>query len=152
RNVTHLPRLVIVAPNWLGDAVMALPAIADVRRAWPDARIGVAARPSIAPLFTIVSGVDAVITLGTRAGRGTTTPALSGEEWDGALLLPNSFHAAFSAWRTGIRDRWGYRADGRSPFLTRAVRRPSHVHQTVFYQYLVRQLGFSNGPAQPKLE
>jgi len=44
-----MKRLVILSPNWLGDAVMALPAIADVRRAAPDASITVAARPAIAP-------------------------------------------------------------------------------------------------------
>ena len=46
-----MKRLVILSPNWLGDAVMALPAIADVRRAAPDASITIAARPAIAPLF-----------------------------------------------------------------------------------------------------
>jgi len=51
-------RLVVLAPNWLGDAVMALPAIADVRRRSPHAEMTVAARPSIAPLLTMVSDVD----------------------------------------------------------------------------------------------
>src|SRR5688500_5304008 len=51
-------RLVIVAPNWLGDAVMALPAIDDVSRARPGWAIAVAARPSIAPLFSMVPAVS----------------------------------------------------------------------------------------------
>ena len=55
-NVPHLNRLVIVAPNWLGDAVMSLPAIADIRRASPDLTIVVSARPQIAPLFQLVDG------------------------------------------------------------------------------------------------
>ena len=50
-------RLLVVAPNWLGDAVMALPAIADVRRGVPGAAIDVAARPSVAPMFTLVDGI-----------------------------------------------------------------------------------------------
>ncbi len=53
----------MIAPNWLGDAVMALPAFADIRRHFPSAQIAVAARPSVAPIFTMVSGVDDVITL-----------------------------------------------------------------------------------------
>ena len=44
-------RLAVIAPNWLGDAVMALPAIADIRRASPDASLTIAARPNIAPVF-----------------------------------------------------------------------------------------------------
>src|SRR5436309_512566 len=51
-----MEQLVILAPNWLGDAVMALPAIADVRRSAPRARIAVAARPAVAPLFALVPG------------------------------------------------------------------------------------------------
>jgi len=43
--------LLIVSPNWLGDAVMALPAIADVRNGRPGVSLVVAARASVAPLF-----------------------------------------------------------------------------------------------------
>ena len=46
-----MTRVIIVAPNWLGDAVMALPAIADLRRGLPDATIAVAANPAVASLF-----------------------------------------------------------------------------------------------------
>ena len=67
-------RLVVIAPNWLGDAVMALPAFADIRRHFSSAHIAVAARPSVAPMYTMVSGVDDVITLpgggGLRAWTG----------------------------------------------------------------------------------
>ncbi|HWI19084.1 MAG TPA: hypothetical protein VNT81_15125, partial [Vicinamibacterales bacterium] len=56
-------RLVLLAPNWLGDAVMALPAVADVRRHFPDAHMAVAARRSVAPMFNMVQGVDSVVTL-----------------------------------------------------------------------------------------
>ena len=54
--------MLVVAPNWLGDAVMALPAIADVRRHFADARLIVAARPSVAALFEMVPGIDAAVT------------------------------------------------------------------------------------------
>ena len=62
-----MKRLVILSPNWLGDAVMALPAIADVRRAAPDAVITVAARAAIAPLFRLVPTVDDTIVLSKPA-------------------------------------------------------------------------------------
>ena len=65
-----MKHLVILAPNWLGDAVMALPAIADVRRAAPGATITVAARPSIAPLFTLVPEVTDTIVLERGASIG----------------------------------------------------------------------------------
>jgi heptosyltransferase-2 len=139
-------QLVIVAPNWLGDAVMALPAIADVRTARGDAPFAVAARPSVAPLFSLVPGVDHVITL----ARGASWP-LGG--YDTAILLPNSFHSAMSAARAGVRERWGYRTDWRRMWLTRAVDRPrSAMHQIDDYRHLVSSLGFPNGSPTPRLE
>ena len=145
--------LVIVAPNWLGDAVMALPAIADVRRAWPETRITIAARPSIAPLFALVPGTgDVMVSGGRRASSSAEAEQFRESSFDAALLLTNSFHTAFVTWRAGIRERWGYRADWRGPLLTRPIARPFGLHQTAFYQDLVRQLGFTNGPALPELE
>ena len=52
-------RILVLAPNWLGDAVMALPAIADVRRRFPAAQLVVAARASVAALFELAPGLDA---------------------------------------------------------------------------------------------
>src|SRR5687768_13737653 len=56
-------RLLVMAPNWLGDAVMALPAIGDVLRGPGAVRVDVAARPSVAPLFSLVDGVSQVIAM-----------------------------------------------------------------------------------------
>ena len=64
-------RIVIRAPNWLGDVVLSLPAVRDVRRAFPGARLTALARPSVAPLFEAVEEVDAVI---ERDARGITGP------------------------------------------------------------------------------
>jgi heptosyltransferase-2 len=131
-------RLLVFAPNWLGDAVMALPAIADVRRAWPGAAIDVAARPSVAPLFTLVPDVNEVRTLGK--GRAAAASLRDGR-YEAALLLPNSFNVARLAWSAGIPERWGYRSDFRSPLLTAAVAAPTRVHQAEYYRHLVRALG-----------
>ena len=57
--------VLVLSPNWLGDAVMALPAIADVRRRFTAARLVVAARKSVADLFHLTPGVDDVVVLGT---------------------------------------------------------------------------------------
>jgi ADP-heptose:LPS heptosyltransferase len=50
-DATRVSRLVIRAPNWLGDAVLALPAIGAIRRHFADARLTVAATTGVAPLF-----------------------------------------------------------------------------------------------------
>jgi heptosyltransferase II len=135
-----MDRIVILAPNWLGDAVMALPAIADVRRAAPRAVIAVAAKASIAPLFQIVAEVNDVIAVDRLDG-----------SFDTALLLPNSFRSAMTVKKAGIAERWGYRTQWRSALLTRAIVPPSGLHQAEYYQQLVHALGFSNGPIEPRL-
>ncbi len=146
-TVPHGPtadnRLVVFAPNWLGDAVMALPAVADLRRANPDAFIAVAARPSIAPLFTLAEGIDDVIDI-ERAD-------LRAQSFDRVLLLPNSFRSALLAWRAGIPERWGYRTQGRGALLTRAVACGGRMHQVAYYQHLVNGLGYANGPMRPEI-
>jgi heptosyltransferase-2 len=150
-----MKRLVILSPNWLGDAVMALPAIADVRRAAPDASITVAARPAIAPLFGLVPEIDDTILLAKPTAihdvahwRALGTE-LAGGRFDAALLLPNSMHAALLVSRAGIPERWGYRTGWRGRLLTRAIARPVGLHQVASYQRLVQALGFANGPASP---
>jgi heptosyltransferase-2 len=143
-------RLVIMAPNWLGDAVMALPAIDDVRRGAPAATIAIAARPAIAPLFQLARGIDETIVLDRKAWRASAAD-LAARAFDTALLLPNSVHAALIAYRAGIAQRWGYRTQLRGPLLTRAIDSPSGVHQVEYYQQLVHALGFPHGDIEPRL-
>ena len=151
-------RLLVFAPNWLGDIVMALPAMADVRRRWPGARLTVAARASFAPLFRAVPGVDGVVPLGgggIRALGALSEDAgnLRAGAYDAALLLPNSFRSAWLVWRAGIAERWGYATDFRQGMLTRAVRRPKgeRLHQAEYYQRLTGALGIPAGPLHPAL-
>jgi lipopolysaccharide heptosyltransferase II len=154
-TVPHAPkagnRAAIFAPNWLGDAVMALPAIADLRRALPEARMTIVARPAIAPLFGMVPGIDDVIEIDGRSDAQRALEVLKAQAFDSALLLPNSFHTALLAWRAGIPERWGYRAQCRSLLLTRAASRRRPLHQASSYQELVRDLGFPNGSTVPEL-
>jgi heptosyltransferase-2 len=149
-------RIVVMTPNWLGDAVMAFPALGAIRHHRPGATVIVAARPSTAPLFRMVSGVDEVVSL-SNGGAGRIPGPLSG--WaaeaailaearaDIAILLPNSFRSALAARRARIPERWGYASDVRRFLLTRAVRRPGgRRHQSDYYNCLTTALGMPPGP------
>jgi heptosyltransferase-2 len=118
-----MTRLVIRAPNWLGDILMAVPAITAVRAAHPGAHLAVAAPAAFADVCATIPGVDGVVPLpgsGIRA-IGEHAEALKAGGFDVAILFTNSFASALAASRAGIAERWGYRRDLRGRLLTRAV-------------------------------
>lgn len=125
-------RLVVRAPNWLGDVMLSLPALRDLRRQFPASRLEVLARPAFAGLYGAVDGVDAVVpALGVRA----EAAALRGR-FDAGLLFTNSFGTALSLALARIPERWGYATDGRGPLLTRRARVPDEVrHRSQVYYY-----------------
>ena len=150
--------ILVLAPNWLGDAVMALPAIADVRRHFATARVHVAARPAVADLFTMAPAVDDIVELRwkgrllDRSARREDQLRLASAGADVAILFPNSFAAAWLVRQAQIPERWGYSTDMRGRLLTRAVPRPRQsVHQGGCYQHLTSALGIPAGPLQPEL-
>lgn len=138
--------VVVLAPNWLGDAIMALPAIRDVRRHFSDRPIAIAARPSIAAVFRAVPETDRIIVL----ERGNESSQLRA---DIGLLLPNSFRSAWILKKAGIKERWGYRTDFRRPLLTRSIPKPrGRISFPEYYSNLVRQLGVATGPLTAQLQ
>jgi heptosyltransferase-2 len=137
--------LLVVAPNWLGDAVMALPAIADLKRHFAERRLIVAARSSVSALFTMVRDVDEVVAANVSAIR-QAAPEI-------AVLFPNSFASAWLVRRAAVPQRWGYAADLRTRLLTRAVCRSKEpMHQGAYYQHLVGELGVAKGPLEPRID
>ena len=123
---------------------MALPAVADLRRHFADRPFVVAARSSVSSLFTLVPGVDSIV--------GVDVSSLRAAGASIAVLFPNSFASAWVVRRAGVAERWGYSADLRRLLLTRAIRRPGKaLHQSEYYQHLVRALGIENGPREAAL-
>jgi heptosyltransferase-2 len=144
---TRVNRLVIRAPNWLGDAVMALPAMGAMRAAFRG-HLAVAVIPSIAPLFEEDTNVEQDSILVLKDAR-QERKALAAGQYDAALLLPNSFRSAWSARKARIPARWGYATQFRWWQLTDAVPPPrGRVHQSVYYVELVRRLGI-DAPEEP---
>ena len=143
-------RILLRAPNWLGDAVMAIPAMAAFRAAHAPAMLTLAAPASIAPLFREATAIapDEVLTV----EKADETAALRAGRFDVAVLFPNSFRTAWVARRAGIAERWGYAAHGRSLLLTRPVRPPAgRLHQAAYYLHLARALGADAGERLPRV-
>ncbi len=119
---------------------MALPAMAGVRAHYPDAQITVAAISSVLPLFheDTPAAPDALLAIPDPRREASV---LASSRFDAALLMPNSFRAAWVAWRAHVPERWGYARNLRGRLLTRAVAPPpGRVHQWAYYGELVRAL------------
>jgi heptosyltransferase II len=141
-------KVLVRAPNWLGDAVMSLPALRAVRARFPGALIAVAARPSVAGFYARETAADRVITCPAARGwraRSDFAAALRPERFDTAVLFPNSFDAALTVWLARVPERIGYARDGRSLLLTRAVPAPetgeTPRHERFYYLELLRRAG-----------
>jgi heptosyltransferase-2 len=149
--VREVSRLLVRAPNWIGDVVLSLPALRDLRHGFPTARLEVLARPWVADLYRAVSEVDGVV-----ESRGVSPDAreLKGR-FDVAVLLPNSFASALGVYRAGIPERWGYATDGRGLLLTRRCRVPPWVRgrsQVYYYRAMLDGLGLATeGPPDATL-
>lgn len=143
------PVIVVRTPNWLGDTVMALPALVALRAAEPRARITLAGR--WAPLLGGQGVADLLLayphTLRERLAFGR---ALGREPADLAVLLPNSVESALAAWRWGARRRLGFDTDGRGPLLTDRVPLPApRLHQVDEYTALLGAAGVDGAEAVP---
>lgn len=112
--------ILVRAPNWVGDAVMALPVLGGLREFFPQARIAVLAVSRVAPLFGAHPQVADVLLYPPGPEKWRHLWSLRGQ-FDLAVALPNSLEAALELWLTGAKTRVGYNTDGRRPFLTRAL-------------------------------
>ncbi|MFA4915391.1 MAG: lipopolysaccharide heptosyltransferase II [Syntrophales bacterium] len=143
-------RILIRGTNWIGDAVMNLPAIAAVRKTFPKAKISVLARPWVAELFRICTDVDEVLLLESSGihsgipGKLKIATELKRRGFDVAILLQNAIEAAIITCLAGIPIRAGYNSDGRGLLLTHSVKRTKairRVHQIDYYLEMVKSLG-----------
>lgn len=136
-------KILIRATNWVGDAIMALPALRAVRSRFPEARVTILARPYVAAIYKNQQICDDVMFVDDKVD---ALGELRAEKFDVALLLQNAFQAAWLVWRAGIPERIGYARDGRGPLLTKALPVPKAgefpSHEQFYYLELLRRAGW----------
>ncbi|HTI49327.1 MAG TPA: lipopolysaccharide heptosyltransferase II, partial [Planctomycetaceae bacterium] len=120
-------KIAIFCPNWVGDMVMATPALRAVRRQYPRAEIVAILRPYVADVLSGLELVDRIICHAPAGGAAGLSGwrlagALRRERFDWALVLPNSFRSAWWARVTGARRRVGFARNGRGWLLTDTIR------------------------------
>lgn len=150
-------RLLVLAPNWIGDAVMSEPALRALHAAHPSLEIVVCGRA--APLV-VHDGHPAITESIAIDDRGVFGPWRTGRRLaaigaDAVLLLRGSFRSALVARCSGIPIRIGVARDGRRALLTHAIPRPDadrRPRPTLdLYAALVAALGVEVEPGPPRL-
>jgi heptosyltransferase II len=145
-------KILVRATNWVGDAIMALPALRAVRQRFPDAEIAILALPYVADIYRDQQVCNRCIVYDRRgahatfSGRERLAAELRAQKFDIALLLQNAFDAAWIAWRAGIPQRIGYARDARALLLTQSVAVPKKgeipAHERFYYLELLRRAGW----------
>ena len=145
----NVGRLLIRGTNWVGDAVMSLPALKQVRREFSQAQITLLVVPWVSGVYEECEYIDKIIQYerqgkhGGVRGKIRLVREVRQRDFDAALFFQNAFEAAFLAWLSGIRFRAGYDRDGRKWLLTHSIRvdpRIRRLHQCYYYLDLVDQL------------
>jgi heptosyltransferase-2 len=163
-NIKKMPqkgvdKILIRGTNWIGDAILTLPAVAAIRSTYPDAYIAILAKPLVADVYELFSAVDEVIIyeskLDNPIGVFKLAHKLRKKNFDAAILLQNAIEAAIIAFAAGIPLRAGYNSDGRGLLLTHSVKRTKEikkVHQTDYYLEMVKALGCASVSREIHLE
>jgi heptosyltransferase-2 len=145
-------KIAIFLPSWIGDAVMATPAVRALRVHYPTAQLIGVLRPYVAGVLEGAPWLDRQILFDRGGPWVRCWPAVAWQlrqcRPELAVLFPNSFRAALVAWLGGCRRRIGYRRYGRGLFLTDGLepvrgpdgkRKPSPVIDA--YNLLARAAG-----------
>jgi heptosyltransferase-2 len=132
-------RIVVRAPNWLGDLMMGTGVLRAIVERWPAAAVDIVVRAGHEALPLARRG--RVIPFNPdAASAGTFGASLRQAGYDRFYVLPPSFSSAWMAWRSGAAERVGYRGQFRGPLLRTALRHRSparSVHLTREYLDLV---------------
>lgn len=136
-----MQRILIIAPHWIGDAVMSQPLLASLKKAHPNDCIDVLCTPWVAPIYQACKEVSQIIEVDLQHGvlqwnlRRSIAKQLKTNGYTIAFVLPNSFKSALIPWMAGIPNRIGYRGEVRFGLINNALRNPSRQARTAMVEH-----------------
>jgi heptosyltransferase-2 len=141
RTVSHPERIVIRGTNWVGDTIISLPALKQIRRTFASSNITLWVRSNLKDLVEAAQTADRVISFDQNSAGPVLRSVhmmrrLADEQFDAAILLQNAFESAFTAWLARIPLRVGYPTDLRGPLLNARVPLSPNIramHQVFYY-------------------
>lgn len=138
-------RIVVRGTNWIGDAVMTIPAMRRLRRSFPDAHITLHTRRWAEGIFRDAEFLDEIIAFDAAGSKLKSvrdqSRLLGAGNFDAAVIFPNSFESAVTARWAGIARRFGYSTDRRGFMLSDRIAVPnwkSERHESEYYLHLIR--------------
>ncbi|MBA3242751.1 MAG: lipopolysaccharide heptosyltransferase II [Acidobacteria bacterium] len=143
----RIKRVVVRGANWVGDAVMTVPALRELRRVLPGARITLATRSWAEGIFAGADFLDELVLI-DGAARGLRSCWRQATEWrarrfDLAVLFPNAFETALVAFAARVPRRIGYATDGRGVLLSNPLPVPewrAQRHEVFYYLNIIAEL------------
>lgn len=140
-------KILVRGTNWIGDAVMSIPALRELRRIFPDAKISLHTRAGVDGLFSDAAFIDEIVMFDKNrwAVKDVYDNAqfLREDSFDLAVLLPNSFESALTTFLTRIPRRFGFNKDVRGLLLTDPIAVPewkNRRHEVFYYLHLIAEI------------
>jgi lipopolysaccharide heptosyltransferase II len=145
-------RILIRSSNWLGDAVMSVPAVRAIKNGRPDAQVTIVVPAKSAPVWKLVPEVDAIIPLPNHSVLPAVQLLRRQPDFDVAILFPNSLRVALESWLSGIPRRVGYRGHWRKWLVNQTVpepRKPGPLeHHSLRFLRIASECGAETSNAQ----
>ncbi len=140
-------KILVRGTNWIGDAVMSIPALRELRRIFPDSQITLHTRSWADGLFRDAEFIDELVTFDKHRWKikdvYDNSQFLRDDKYELAILLPNSFEAALTSFLTRIPRRIGYNKDVRGLLLTDPIAVPewkNRKHEVYYYLNLIAEV------------
>ena len=136
-----MPGILIIAPNWIGDAVMTQPLLASIKAQYPNSSIDVLASTWVAPIYRACSEVNEVIEAKFEhkqlqwALRKELAKQIESKQYQACFVLPNSFKSALIPWLANIPLRIGYRGEMRFGLINIALDNPSKINRSPMVEH-----------------
>ncbi|MDX6709112.1 MAG: heptosyltransferase [Blastocatellia bacterium] len=143
----NIERVIVRGTNWVGDAIMTIPALREIRRILPNAKITLATRSWSQGIFAGADFVDEIMSVDTPGNRAVSlwrqVTEWRSKRFELAILFQNAFQAALIARLAGVPHRIGYATDGRGFLLTSPLTIPiwrKNRHEVFYYLNIAAEL------------
>ena len=142
-----MKKLIVRMPNWIGDVVMSLPVLQDLKRKYPDIFLSVLIKENLKNLLDYNPYIDEIIDFKDKKEAFDKID----KKYENGLLLTNSFSSSYLFYKAKIKS-FGYRKDFRSFLLKKSLDFPKDkTHQIDKYKRLLTLFDIERTDEKPKL-